>query len=201
MASPVIPWRSEAAHALAALGRTDEAAALADEELVAARAYGAARHLGAALRGAAAARPAAEAVALLRESADVLGGSPSRLERARTLVELGTALRHAGERSAARDPLRAGLTLARECGAPLLAARAYDELEATGVQERRILRGGIDALTPSERRIAELAASGMANRDIAASLFVTVRTVEAHLGHAYRKLGISGRGGLRDALS
>jgi DNA-binding CsgD family transcriptional regulator len=78
-----------------------------------------------------------------------------------------------------------------------LAAAA--ELEASGVHQRRIVRGGADALTPSERRIAELA-SGMTNRDIAASPFVTVRTVEAHLGHAYSKLGIPGRAGLAAAL-
>ena len=199
--APIVPWRAAAARALAALGRASEAAALAEQDVAVARTFGAPRQIGIALRGAAAAAGDETAVPLLREACDVLARSPARLERAHGLVELGAALRRAGERAAARDPLREGLATARACGAHPLTARAYDELEATGVQERRILRGGADALTPSERRIAELAASGMTNRDIAASLFVTVRTVEAHLGHAYRKLGIAGRGGLAEALS
>ena len=197
--TPMLPWRSEAARALVALGRADEALPLAEEELALARDVGGRRQLGLALRGAAVARPTGT-VDALRESVEVLRTSASRLELARTLVDLGTALRLAGERTEAREPLREGLSLARSCGAHALAARAHDELEATGVHQRKMLRAGVSALTPSERRIAEMAAGGMSNRDIAAALFVTVRTVEAHLGHVYRKLEIPGRAGLAGAL-
>ncbi|HEX8101055.1 MAG TPA: helix-turn-helix transcriptional regulator, partial [Solirubrobacteraceae bacterium] len=100
----------------------------------------------------------------------------------------------------ARAPLREGLDVARRCGGARTAARAHDELTASGVNQRRMLRAGVEALTPSERRIARMAADGMSNRDIAAALFVTVRTVETHLGHAYRKLDLRGRAGLAQAL-
>ena len=196
--TPMLPWRSDAARALSGLGRLEEGRALAEEELALVREWGALRHRGIALRGAAAVSD--DPVPLLREAAEALSESPARLEHAHALVELGAALRRSGDRAAARDPLREGLSIARACGAHALTARAYDELSASGVHQRKILRGGVDALTPSERRIAELAAGGMSNRDIAASLFVTVRTVEAHLGHAYSKLGISGRAGLAGAL-
>ena len=73
-------------------------------------------------------------------------------------------------------------------------------LRAAGARPRRPVLSGPDALTAAERRVAELAARGMANREIAESLFVTVRTVEFHLSHSYRKLGIDSRGKLAAAL-
>jgi DNA-binding NarL/FixJ family response regulator len=81
-----------------------------------------------------------------------------------------------------------------------LAARAETELRATGARPRRIALRGLESLTPSERRIAELAAHGPTNREIAQALFVTPRTVEVHLTNAYRKLGISSRSQLATAL-
>jgi DNA-binding CsgD family transcriptional regulator len=89
--------------------------------------------------------------------------------------------------------LREGLDIAVRCGAEALAARARDELLATGAQLRRERLTGPDALTPSERRVARLAAQGLANSEIAQGLFLTRRTVETHLTHAYQKLGISSR--------
>ena len=195
------PWRSEAARVQLVLGRPDAAEALVTEELRRARAFGAPRPISAALRAQAAVRGGDEAIGLLREAAALLGdGHPAQLEHAYALVDLGAALRRAGHRADARDPLRQGLDLARRCGAEPLAARAHDELTAAGVRQRKILRSGVSALTPSEQRIARLAAAGRSNREIAQELFVTVRTVEAHLGHAYRKLGVDGRPGLARAL-
>ncbi len=69
-----------------------------------------------------------------------------------------------------------------------------------GRRPRRAAATGVDALTGSERRVADLAVSGMTNREIAQSLFVTTRTVEIHLSSVYRKLGITSRGELRDAI-
>jgi len=119
---------------------------------------------------------------------------------ARTVVELGAATRRAGRRAEARDLLRPGMELAHACGARALVARAREELLATGARPRRIVRTGADALTASERRVARMAAEGMTNREIAQALFVTMRTVEVHLTHAYQKLGVSSREKLPVAL-
>jgi DNA-binding CsgD family transcriptional regulator len=183
-------WRSRAAQALHALGEREQAAALAAEELAVARRFGAPSALGAALR---AVGIVGGDRASLRESVAVLARSPARLERAHSLAALGSALRRDGRAGDARQPLGAALALARECGAVALAERAYEELTATGARPRKILRSGADALTATERRVAQMAISGMSNRDIAQALFVTVRTVETHLSHVYRKLGIGSR--------
>jgi DNA-binding CsgD family transcriptional regulator len=101
---------------------------------------------------------------------------------------------------AARAPLARGLDLTHARGAWAAAARARDELRATGARPRRPMTTGVAALTASERRVAMLAAEGRTNAQLAQELFVTVKTVEAHLRNAYRKLGIGGRPELRAAL-
>jgi len=93
-----------------------------------------------------------------------------------------------------------GVDLARKVGAFGLAGRANDEIAATGARPRRVLQTELDALTASERRVAQLAADGMSNKEIAQTLFVTIKTVETHLSHAYRKLEISSRARLHKAL-
>ena len=192
--------RSGAALALSRLGRYQDARQLADAELADVRVFGAPRALGIALRTAGLARGGPEGLALLRESVATLDRSPALLERARSLAELGAALRRSGERAAAREPLARALELAAQCGARPLAARARDELIAAGARPRRPWRTGVDALTPSELRIARLAADGRSNRDIAGELYVTLKAVEGHLAHAYAKLGIGGRDQLPRAL-
>ena len=87
------------------------------------------------------------------------------------------------------------------CGARPLAARAREELKATGARPRRPWRTGMEALTPSELRVARLAAQGRTNREIAYELYVTLKTVEGHLARAYAKLEITGRGQLARALA
>ena len=122
------------------------------------------------------------------------------LERARAHAAAGAALRRTGRPVEARDPLRLAVDLAHRCGATELEDEALAELRAAGGRPRRRLTTGAGSLTPSERRISELAAAGSRNRDIAESLFVTTSTVEFHLRHAYRKLGIASRTELREAL-
>lgn len=139
-------------------------------------------------------------IALLREAADVLAGSPGPLERAAALAELGAALRRANHRVDAREPLAEALDVATRAGAERLAARAREELLATGARPRRVVRSGVDALTPSELRVARLAAEGRTNREIAQSLFVTQKTVEMHLSAAFRKLDLSARSQLAGLL-
>ncbi len=90
--------------------------------------------------------------------------------------------------------------MAQRCGAATLAETAKTELYAAGGRPRREALTGPESLTPSERRIADLAADGLTTRDIAQALFVTPRTVEGHLTHVYRKLGISTRTALAGLL-
>jgi DNA-binding CsgD family transcriptional regulator len=116
-------------------------------------------------------------------------------ERARTLLAHGRALRRRKQWSAAREALREALALFSEAGAPLWAQAARTELGRAG--ERTADPG---ALTATERRIAELAASGLSNQEVAERAFLTVKGVEANLTRAYRKLGIRSRGGLAGAL-
>jgi DNA-binding CsgD family transcriptional regulator len=139
-------------------------------------------------------------IALLREAVEVLEPSPCRLEHAHALLELGAALRRSNQRADARGYLRPALEMAHQCGATPLAQRAQRELAATGARPRRVALSGIDALTASERRVAELAAGGLSNPEIAQQLFVTRKTIETHLAHAYQKLSISSRRQLPDAL-
>jgi DNA-binding CsgD family transcriptional regulator len=159
-----------------------------------------ARAIGVALRARGLVEGGEAGRRLLAEAADVLAGSPSRLEHARALVELGAALRRANQRAGARDPLRDGLELAERCGATALAERARTELLATGARPRRALRTGIDALTPSELRVCRMAAGGASNPEIAQALFVTRATVESQLHAAYLKLDISSRRELADLI-
>ena len=123
-----------------------------------------------------------------------------RLEHGKALVALGSALRRAGRRGDAREPLRRGLDITSARGSRAVAEYARSELSASGARPRREAVTGPGSLTPSERRVAELAAAGQTNRDIAQALYVTPKTVEVHLTSAFRKLGISARSGLRAAL-
>ncbi len=184
-----VAWRSVWAQAL---GPCDEAAALADAELSRARVLGQPRGIGGALRAIAAAGGAEDPVSVLQEAVTVLRASPARMELAAALCDLGAAQRRAGQRVAARDPLREAAEIAHACGAVPLMTLARDELAASGARPRRDRWAGPDALTPSERRVAELAASGHTNREIAQALFVTTKTVGTHLGHIYGKLGLQG---------
>ncbi len=196
-----LPWRSMAATAYVALDQRDEALALAREEVAISRGYGAPRQLGIALRAVGVVEGGATGMELLRESIDVLSESPARLELARSLTAYGAALRRARSPIEARDPLRRGLELARRCSSEGVAERARAELLAAGGRPRRVELSGTGSLTASERRIAEMAARGMTNREIAQAQFVSMRTVETHLGHIYQKLDLSSRKQLARALS
>ena len=188
-----VPWQRTAALAAHTLGQDDRARDLAARLLERAHWSGTARALGLALRTQAAMVNGERRIVLLTEAAEVLEHSPSALERAHALVELGAARRHAGQRSAAGPPLRAGLELADRMGATPLIEAARHELRALGLRPRRPAVTGPGSLTPTERRVAELAASGLTNRQTAEGLFVTVKTVETHLARTYQKLGISTR--------
>jgi DNA-binding CsgD family transcriptional regulator len=186
--------------AAAACGQDELARERAAETLSLARATESPRALGEALRAAAAAATPEDRPALLAEAVAVLATSPARLPRARATLELGVAERAAGDRNGAQESLRAALELADDVGAPRLVAEAREQLRALGRRPRRAARTGIEALTPSERRVADLAAQGLSTPQIAHRLFITRKTVESHLGQSYRKLGISTRTDLAPLL-
>jgi DNA-binding CsgD family transcriptional regulator len=194
-------WRSQASLALAAAGDGERAHRMASDDLGRARRWGAASGIGLALRAVALVDGRTGPVDRLREAVDILEGSPARLEHARALTDLGAALRRANRRKEARSVLQDGLGLAVHCGARPLAERARTELRAAGRRSADPAGTGLEQLTASERRVAELAAEGQSNPEIAQALFVTRKTVETHLGHVYRKLNISGRGELGHTLA
>jgi len=201
ISTPTIAWRSDGALAHLALGAHAEAKALAAEEVTLAQAFKGPRTLGVALRAAGLTDGGRRGIELLRQAARVLEGSGARLEHARAMADLGAALRRAGQRAESRDVLRVALDLAHRCGAIALTERTRTELLAAGGRPRRPILSGLDSMTPSERRVAQLAADGLSNREIAQNLFVTTRTVEGHLTHAYQKLAIASREQLPAALA
>lgn len=184
----VLGWRTGLALSESALGNGEEARRLAADAVKVAREAGGRRGIGLTLRVLGTVTPGEEGIELLREASEVLGGTRARLRHAEALVELGAALRRANRRREAREPLREGLDLAHRCGAVPLEERARAELKATGARPRKAVLSGVESLTPSELRVARMAAEGMTNREIAQSLFVTAKTVETHLRHVYQKL-------------
>jgi DNA-binding CsgD family transcriptional regulator len=195
-----LPWRSQAALALHMLDRSEEARSLAAEEVELTRRWGVPATIGMSLRVLGLVTGGRDGERTLREAVEVLDAAHARLEHARALVDLGAALRRGKQRSEAKELLRQGLDFAHRAGATGLAERAQAELAATGARPRSLVVSGVDSLTPSERRVAELAAEHMTNKDIAQALFVTPKTVEVHLSNVYRKLGIASRNELPGAL-
>ena len=196
----VLPWRSEAALAARRLGQRDRADALVAEEGRLAERFGAPRAIGVARRTAGLLARGDDAIDLLRSAAVVLGDCGARVEHARALADLGAAVRRHGHPAQARPILRDALALAEDVGALAVAEAARTELRVAGGRAPRRATAPVDRLTPGERRVAELAATGRSNRQIANALFITVKAVEWHLGNAYRKLDVRGRSGLPSAL-
>jgi DNA-binding CsgD family transcriptional regulator len=195
-----LPWRSEAALAHLALGDHESAQRLSAEELELARAFGAPRAFGVASRAAGLVAGGERGELLLREAIDSFERADAGLQRARALTDLGAMLRRRNRRRDARELLREGLDTANRAGAGRLPEEAETELRATGARPRRTFLTGLESLTASERRIAELAADGQTNREIAQSLFITTRTVEGHLTSVFRKLQLDSRSALRAVL-
>jgi len=196
----VVPWRPGAVEAALQVGDVALGGQLANEDVELARAFGAPRELGMALRASGLVAGGDRGLALFREAVDVLRPSGAALELAHALASLGNGLLEEGHRLAAREPLAEALDLAHACHADALEESARTTLVSTGARPRRASTRGSDALTPRERRIAQMAVEGHGNRDIAAALFITTKTVETRLGRVYRKLGVTGRGGLAEAL-
>lgn len=196
-----LPWQAQAALALHALGDHEGAEVEAAEQLERARRRGAPGYLGIALRAAGLVTAGERRVARLCEAVEVLERSAARLEVARTRYDLGVALLRAGRRGEGRERLEKALEGARACGARGLAQAAHEELRVAGARPRRLVFSGVEALTASERRVAEMAAAGLTNHEIAQALFVAPKTVENHLSRVYAKVELSSRRGLSAALA
>jgi DNA-binding CsgD family transcriptional regulator len=197
----MLPWRTGAALAALRQGATTTATELAEAEVAAARNTRVGRVIGRALRVHGLAVGGADGTDKLHEACDVLSDTDCTLEHLRARIDLGAALRRGGARREARAMLAAARADAETLGCTALAHRATEELSASGARPRHVAVSGVEALTPSERRIAELAAAGSTNREIAAALFLTPKTVEWHLGHVFTKLDIRRRHELAAALS
>jgi DNA-binding CsgD family transcriptional regulator/tetratricopeptide (TPR) repeat protein len=193
-----IRLRDVAAGTFLAAGEDTRAAQVAREGLDIARRWGAPSTIAPNLRvlGLATAEEAP-----LREAVALLEGGPFRFELARCLLALGSHLRRTRRRSQARDPLRRALDLAHRCGAHPLLETARAELRACGARPRSPASSGLESLTASERRVAELVAGGQSNPQVARTLFISRSTVEAHLRSIFRKLEISSRHELAPLLA
>ncbi|WP_433894543.1 LuxR C-terminal-related transcriptional regulator [Streptomyces sp. CA-111067] len=201
--SPVVtPWRTAAAECSLALGNPRQALALAEEELRLARVWGTPRPVGRALRvlgtvtgGRRGLELAGEAVRVLRDAAATV-----EPELVAALIAQGRQLTALGERSRARGCLREAVERAERIGAVRLRGLADEALREGGARRAGTARTGSESLTGSERRIAQLAADGRTNTEIAEVLHLARRTVETHLTNSYRKLGIRRRSELTASL-
>ncbi|MHB1834808.1 MAG: helix-turn-helix transcriptional regulator, partial [Solirubrobacteraceae bacterium] len=201
VSSRPIPWRVVAVEAALALGDRRLAQSFAQDERERCEGIGVARLVGMALRVCGLAEGGKRGVTRLEAAVQALEASPSRLEHARALVDLGALLRRTGWRTPAREPLRRGLEMAQQFGAAPLARQAREELRAAGAKPRRTALSGVGALTPSEHRVAVLAAGGLTNREIAQELFITTKSVEFHLRHVFQKLDVASRTQLGSLLA
>jgi DNA-binding CsgD family transcriptional regulator len=196
----MIPWRIDAALAEFRAGNSKRGLRWLDDEQCQGQAIRLPGTSARVARVRALACPPPERIRLLEAAISGLELPGLELELARGLVDLAVARRQVGDRTASRDGLRRAVHLAHALGATALERRARDELIASGARPRRTELMGINSLTPSEARIARLAAEGAGNRAIADTLFLSKGTVAWHLGRVYRKLGISSREELRARL-
>jgi DNA-binding CsgD family transcriptional regulator len=190
----VFPVAPDLVEALLEVGKTDEATAVVARLEERSRAQDHPWGLATAQRCRALALLAGagyddEAATALAEAATAYGSLGLRFDRARSFLSLGRVQRRSRKWAAARTSLEDAVAEFGEIGSPGWAEEARSELERVGGRRPR----GEGALTPAEQRVADLAAQGLSNKEIAQALFITVNTVEVHLSHAYAKLGVRSR--------
>ena len=190
---PIVIWRPQAVDAARGIGRSELAARLAAEELEIARRTHWRGRLGRALHVSATVTDGREALDRAEQAVDVLAATPRTLALASALQTLGELRHEVADVAGARAALAEARELAEACGAWPLANEALTGLHATGARPRRTARSGLHALTAAERKVVDLAAEGLTNRQIAEKLMLAPRTVEWHLGHAYAKLDVQSR--------
>jgi DNA-binding NarL/FixJ family response regulator len=194
-----LPWHADLAVALAAAGDPAGAAAHAETAALLAEECGSDRARADALCARAAAGTDG-VVTVLEQAVAGYARAGAVLQEARATLELAEARRRAGDTDGSVELLERVLQLSQRSGSSLLEHRAKAQLTSLGARMRRRPASGVDALTPSERRVAELAAAGLRNKEIAQELFLTVKTVESHLAKTFQKLGIASRTDVAPAL-
>ncbi|WP_211267285.1 ATP-binding protein [Nonomuraea candida] len=188
----------EVVEAAVRAGRPAPAAAALERLDAQARATGAPWALGLAARSRALISAGQEAEELYREAIERLAGGRTVSHLARAHLVYGEWLRREGRRQDAREQLGTAHTLLSDIGADGFASRAAGELRAMGEHPRKRSAQPFDALTPQELRIARLVASGATSKEVAAQLFLSSRTIDAHLRNIFRKLNITSRRQLGD---
>jgi DNA-binding CsgD family transcriptional regulator len=199
----VIPWRTAAALAAVRQGHRVEGTALAREHLTIAGAAGVAYPIALGLRTLATVDAHTDRASLLRQALDELDGVPAARLKAQIETDLAGLLLLAGDRGGAPEGLvllRGAETYAGNENLWPLLGRVRRLLGRMGEDPRPVLGETLASLTAAEQRVARLAATGLTNREIADQLVVTVKAVEWHLSHVYRKLGIHSRGALAASL-
>jgi DNA-binding CsgD family transcriptional regulator len=189
----VFSWRSLAAIVAHRSGDQRACRRYFEEEIELARSFEVPIALGIALRRRASTEPAAQALSSFQSAVAVLEGTDAVLELAHAHVGVGRCLRRRSKRLDARRHLSIALDLAHRCDATVLMTDIRHELTAAGGRPRRAALSGKESLTPTEARIAKLAAHGARSRDIAEQLFVSRNTVTWHLRNVYRKLDVDSR--------
>ncbi|QEW02766.1 ATP-binding protein [Microbacterium lushaniae] len=188
----------ELVEAAARAGRLEEARAAADELCVRAQASGTRWARGLASRARALIAQDRAAEEHYRDAIEQLTGSRAAGHLARTHLLYGEWLRREGRRRDAREQLRTAHDMLTDMGAAGFAERAANELRATGEHPRARTSAPGVVLTEQELHIARLVATGATSREVAATLFLSPRTIEAHLRSIFRKLGISSRRDLKE---
>lgn len=188
----------ELIEAMVRVGDRDDAAGPLELLEARAQACNTSWSLGLAARCRALTSDGAAAEKSYREAVETLGRSRMQGETARAHLLFGEWLRREGRRRDAREQLRAAHGLFSGMGAHAYAERAARELRATGEHPRKRSAQPTDALTPHELQIARLVATGATSREVGAQLFLSPRTIEAHLRNIFRKLGITSRRQLKD---
>ncbi|MFJ7336623.1 AAA family ATPase [Streptomyces sp. NPDC101116] len=195
------PWRSEAALLYLRRGEGERALALTDKELQLARTWGVPETIAVALRARGLVTGGRSGLDHLEEACRILAGTPARFRYAQAQADRGLLALECGYTDEGRAALRDAASLAFECGAESVGDQALAGLRSLGDRPRTPTFRGRTALTLAQRQVAELAAQGMTNAEIAQRLYVGVRTVEMHLTKAYTKLGVQGRHALYEALN
>lgn len=198
-----LPWRSGLARVIAGRGEVSTASALVEEELAEVRALDEPYAVAYALRTQAAIAPTGDRVGLLDEALDLVGGlGAARLEaQIRTDLAGWILLLQPDESARAIDLLRGAEKYARQEELAPLLSRVRWLLERLGESPDGELPGRLAELSAAERRVAQLVVVGKRNREIAAELGVSVKSVEWHVSHILRKLSITSRTELADALA
>ncbi len=195
-----LAWRSGLALAQSELGSPEDGLRYATNAVELARGFGAGRALSIALYAQARCTDdITERTALLQESVGEARRAGAKLEEARALAELGR-LQMTARDASARATLEEAMDAAHQCGAAAMCETARRRVQQLGGRPHRPRIHGVESLTRQERRVSNLAARGLLNREIADELFISIGTVETHLTNTYRKLGVASRDQLSDEL-